>query len=73
LFITHIKRLAKEENKIGQKDIFAQFNEKLNNLLKNDRENVILEYFDILAWTESKINDKPFDQAVQDRLKKVLN
>lgn len=73
LFITHIKRLAKEENKIAQKDIFAQFNEKLRALLQNDRENVILEYFDILAWTESKINEIPFDQAVQNRLKEVLN
>lgn len=68
LFITHIKQLARVEGAEEQKSIFIKFNEELNELLKIEKENVILEYFDILAWTNSKINDISFAEAVQNRI-----
>ncbi len=68
LFITYIKLLSGEEEVDAQKVIFVRFNEKLKELLKIERENVILEYFDILAWTNSKINDTSFAEAIQERI-----
>lgn len=68
LFIAHIKLLAREEELESQREIFVKFDEKLRELLKMDRENVILEYFDILAWTDSKINNRSFAEAVQKRI-----
>lgn len=69
LFIAHIKLLAREEELEAQREIFVKFDEKLSELLKMDREKVILEYFDILAWTDSKINNTSFAEAVQKRIK----
>ena len=68
LFISHIKLLSREEDPIAQKEIFVKFNVKLMELMKIDKENVILEYFDILAWTDSKINNISFAEAVQKRI-----
>jgi hypothetical protein len=68
LFIAHIKLLAREEEPDAQRAIFVKFDEKLKELLKIERENVILEYFDILAWTDSKINETSFAEAVQKRI-----
>lgn len=69
LFITHIKQLAKVDSEKEQKAIFIKFNKALLDLVKVDKENVILEYFDILAWTDAKINDITFAEAVQKRIK----
>ena len=71
LFISHIKLLSREEESDAQKAIFVRFNDKLKDLLKIERENVILEYFDILAWTDSKINGSSFAEAIQKRITAV--
>jgi hypothetical protein len=72
LFISHIKLLAKGEGETAQHKIFSDFNMKLKELLKIDRENVILEYFDILAWVESKIASVSFAEAIKNRVSKKL-
>lgn len=68
LFIAHIKLLAKEENQMEQKEIFKKFHAKLDKLLTNDREKVILEYFDLQAWIDAKLKDISFAEAVQARI-----
>ena len=68
LFIAHIKLLAREEDRSAQKEIFEKFHEKLGKLLQNDREKVILEYFDLQAWTDSKIQDISFEESIRQRL-----
>ena len=68
LLISNIKMLAKGESQAQQLKIFTAFHVKLVELLKDDRENVILEYFDILAWVESKINSIRFADAIIERV-----
>jgi len=65
LFMNEMKNLAREESESGRKLIFIRFNEELNNLLKIDRENVILEYFDLRAWIKSKLEKIKFSEAIQ--------
>jgi hypothetical protein len=65
LFIAHIKQLSKEEDITDQKKIFLAFNDKLSELLKIERENVILEYFDIVAWVQSKLSNKSFQETIR--------
>ena len=71
LFISHIKLLAREENVAEQKIIFTKFNAELEILLQSEKERVILEYFDILAWTNSKIKGISFSDAIKDRINLV--
>jgi tetratricopeptide (TPR) repeat protein len=72
LFITHIKMLSREEDLEAQKAIFVRFNEKLTQLLQDDKENVILEYFDLLAWTNSKIEKISFSEAIKNRISPLV-
>jgi hypothetical protein len=72
LFITHIKMLSREEDLEAQKAIFVRFNEKLTQLLQDDKENVILEYFDLLAWTNSKIEKISFSEAIKNRISPLI-
>lgn len=69
LFISNIKLLAREEDLEAQKSIFRNFEVKLQELLKIERENVILEYFDIIAWVSSKLTDHSFAESIVKRIK----
>ncbi len=71
LFISQIKLLSREESVEKQADVFVSFSDKLTTLLKSDRENVILEYFDIQAWINTKLNGKSFAEAIQERVEKT--
>lgn len=73
LFISNIKLLAREESIEAQKEIFVKFDVKLRELLKIDRENVILEYFDILAWVSSKLSDESFAESIVRRIDVIAN
>jgi hypothetical protein len=64
--------LSREEDLEAQKAIFVRFNEKLTQLLQDDKENVILEYFDLLAWTNSKIEKISFSEAIKNRISPLV-
>jgi hypothetical protein len=40
--------------------------------LQDDKENVILEYFDLLAWTNSKIEKISFSEAIKNRISSLI-
>lgn len=56
------KLLSKKE----LKQAFIQLKEELKNLFQNKDERAMLELFNIQAWVESKIQNKPFYQVVQE-------
>lgn len=68
LFINYFKKISKSDVLKIDKEIFISFRDDLNNLLKNDRERVILEYFDLIAWVNSKIEGISFSEAIQKRV-----
>lgn len=69
LFMKHIKQLSRVDSGSARQKVFVDFNQKLNDLMKVDRENVILEYFDLMAWVQSKLEDESFESAIQKRVK----
>jgi hypothetical protein len=62
-----MRSLARLNSDAEQKAIFENFHKKLDKLLKIDRENVILEYFDLRAWITSKLTGVSFENAIKDR------
>lgn len=69
LFMKEMKSLSRVNNEMEQKSVFADFNTKLEKLLKIDRENVILEYFDLKSWLQSKVDGKTLSQSIKLSLK----
>jgi len=64
LFMTEMKNLARVNTASEQTKIFKKFSSQLDELLKIDRENVILEYFDLRAWLKSKLTGVSFSEAI---------
>lgn len=65
LFMKEMKALARVNDDATQKKVFADFGGKLDKLLEIDRENVILEYFDLKSWLDSKIEGKALSEAIK--------
>jgi tetratricopeptide (TPR) repeat protein len=65
LFMKEMKALSRIDREQDRKEVFQKFNDKLNTLLKIDRENVILEYFDLRSWVTSKLEDSNFSEAIK--------
>lgn len=65
LFMKEMKALSRLNNESAQKKVFLDFSNKLEDLLKIDRENVILEYFDLKSWLKSKIDNVSLPEAIQ--------
>jgi tetratricopeptide (TPR) repeat protein len=72
LFVSEMKNLARLTSSAERKKIFERFDAELEVLLKDDRENVILEYFDLRAWIKSKLSNTSFSQAIKVEQKVVL-
>lgn len=64
LFMKQMRLLARVNSDAEQKAIFSDFKNKLQKLLLIDRENVILEYFDLRAWLDSKLSGTSLSDAV---------
>ena len=66
LFMKEMRNLARLGKDADDKNLFEAFNVKLNKLLLIDRENVILEYFDLRAWVQSKLNGTSFEASIKE-------
>jgi len=62
--IKHIRKLAKLQTNIQRVEIFEKMKEEIDELLKDENERVVLEYFNIAAWIQSKLEKIPFSEAV---------
>ena len=69
--IKHIKKLAKTSLSNEKMTILNQFKKELNQLLTDRNEGVLLEYINITAWIDSKINKISFSDAVKEELQCV--
>lgn len=68
LFISEMKALSRVNSENEKQQHLVTFRDKLKDLLKVDRENVILEYFDLYAWLQSKINGVSFSHAIKEEV-----
>lgn len=63
-----IIRLLKKVIRLGNKarvGAFEDYKKELETILQQEDQIVILEYFNISAWTESKVDNISFEEAVQ--------
>lgn len=65
LVINSLKKLSKAYDKADEKSILEKMKPELTQVLKNDADKVILEYFDYEAWVESKTKSKSFTEIVK--------
>ena len=65
LFMSEMKNLARVNTVPERTKIFKEFSAQLDKLLEIDRENVILEYFDLRAWLRSKLTGVSFSEAIK--------
>lgn len=63
--IKYIRKLAKTNDSIGKLELFEEMEDEVKELLKDENERVILEYFDLPAWIHSKRERIKFDEAVR--------
>ncbi len=73
VLIKNIRKLSKASNNISQLEIFEAMNQELNVLLQDHHEQVLLEYFDISSWINSKLNKTKFSQEVKNKLITIKN
>lgn len=67
--IRHIRKLSKVLHTSDRVIVLEKMKDELDELLKDQNERVVLEYFNITAWVTSKIFKIPFADAVKDELK----
>lgn len=66
--IKYIRKLAKTPTSVDRIEIFESMNKEVTELLKDHNERVVLEYFDVAAWIQSKIRKCSLDEAVKESL-----
>lgn len=67
-FIKYLRKLSKIIPQRDKIDYFKELSLEIDNLMKDENEQVVKEYFDIAAWVTSKIDESSFGEAVQKRL-----
>jgi hypothetical protein len=60
IFLKLINQLTKTENVFDLEDKLIPFEQELIQLQRDPQEQVVFEYFDFLAWVQSKVRRKPF-------------
>lgn len=65
--IKYIRKLAKVTSPSDKHEIFAALKGELDEVLVDHHEKVLLEYFDLLAWINSKLNKTEFSAEVAKR------
>lgn len=66
--IKHIRKLSKTATNLNRIEIFEKMHGDIQKLMEDQNERVVLEYFNITAWVESKLNKISFEEAVKQQL-----
>lgn len=63
--IKHIRKLSKTTTNLNRIEIFEKMKADIQKLLTDQNERVVLEYFNITAWIDSKLEKITFEEAVK--------
>lgn len=63
--VDHIKRLARTTDPDLKRERFQQLHEELLEHFKDPNENVVLKYFDVLSWAQSRAEGRPYSEVVR--------
>jgi tetratricopeptide (TPR) repeat protein len=67
--IRHIRKLAKSSNNAQRTEILEKMKVEIDELMKDQQERVILEYFHLPAWIDSKLSKGEFSNSIKKYLK----
>lgn len=62
--IKHLRKLAKSMNLTQRNEILAKMRIEVSELMKDQQERVILDYFHLPAWIDSKLEKTDFSKAI---------
>jgi hypothetical protein len=68
----HFRKLLKTYTNTDRILIYERLRDELLEIMKDPNEQVVMEYFDIISWVNSKIYKIPFDQSVVSMLKEKI-
>jgi hypothetical protein len=64
-FLKHFKNFAISRKRFeNKKGYFKDFKAKLREIFKDPYQTIASEYFDLIAWADSKINDTNYAQEI---------
>lgn len=66
VFIKYLRKLSKASGVTAQMEIFQKMKEEVDPLMQNPQERIILEYFNITAWINSKLTRTDFSTAIRE-------
>lgn len=67
--IRHIRKLAKLTTNMQRTEIFEKMKIEIEGLMHDQQERIILEYFHLPAWIDSKLSKTDFPTAIKKYLK----
>lgn len=65
--ISHLRKLIKQETEKGKMEVFRQMKHDLEELFNDKKEEVLLNYFDVMTWIESKIAKIPMQEVLKQK------
>jgi tetratricopeptide (TPR) repeat protein len=65
LVIKNLRKLIKFNNEKARHDTYREMKNDFDKLFTNSNEKVLLDYFDMNAWVESKIKGQKFSEVLQ--------
>jgi tetratricopeptide (TPR) repeat protein len=68
----HFRKLLKTYTNTDRMLIYERLRDELLEIMKDPNEQVVMEYFDIISWVNSKVYKIPFDQSVVTMLKEKI-
>ena len=68
----HFRKLLRTQTNSDRIMVYERLKDELLEVMKDPNEQVVMEYFDILSWVDSKIYKVPFDQSVVTLLKEKI-
>ena len=71
--LNFIRNSQKWTSRKESRQAYQLLKEDLAGLFQSKEEGAMLELFDITAWIDSKIEDKPFAQVVQERFQAIAS
>jgi tetratricopeptide (TPR) repeat protein len=68
VFLEHFKKVLRSNESSDKKiQSFSKFKTSIVELSKDPYQKVVLEYFDLMSWLDSKIKQKPFAELVAEK------
>lgn len=64
VLVEHVKKLGRSTSPEMKLELFKSLRARLDELMEDPNESTVLKYFNITAWVDSKIEDRPFAEVV---------